>query len=248
MPDGEVSLARVSNAEVLLQAMIEKNADPAAVRAWIDNIRIWRQQEAVEAFNAAMTACQQEMPVVVKDATNKDNGSKYAKLETIAFTARPIYTKHGFSISYGEEPAMKEGCIGLFIKVRHSQGHVEQYHGDYQLDNVGMKGSPNKTAIQGTVSSHSYAKRDLLCMAFNITIAGTDLDGQAPTDRVITPAEHTEIANAAIASEKAGEIRNKDHFFDWLCEQSKVASLKDIRKSTFDKGMAELKRKAKPTS
>src|SRR4051794_30455432 len=58
-------------------------------------------EDARKAFNAAMSAAQGQMRPVWRDAANSQTNSRYAKLETIDDKIRPIYTEHGFSLTFG---------------------------------------------------------------------------------------------------------------------------------------------------
>lgn len=130
------------------------------------------------AFQKSMAKCQAEMPVIVRDADNKQTLSKYAKYETILTQAKPCYTKHGFSLSFYQQDA-KENFVRVCCDVMHIDGHSKSYHVDLPVDMVGIKGVANKTEIHGMASTFSYAKRYLFCMIFNIQIADTDDDAQS---------------------------------------------------------------------
>ena len=62
-------------------------------------LRMQREMEHDQfrrAFNQAMASAQALMPPVVRSATNKHLGNKYAKLEDVDREMRPIYTENGF--------------------------------------------------------------------------------------------------------------------------------------------------------
>lgn len=128
------------------------------------------------AFKKAMNECQREMPIVVRDAENLQTNSRYAKYETIINTARPTYTKHGFSLSFGTEKSDILDHVRVTCEVMHQDGHSKKEFVDLPLDMTGIKGSVNKTAVHATGSTYSYGKRYLFCMIFNISIANEDDD------------------------------------------------------------------------
>lgn len=130
------------------------------------------------AFNEAMSAAQAEMPQVERDAQNQQTNSWYAKLETLNEAAVPIYTKHGFSLSFGEQDCPKEGHIRIVCHCSHKAGHTRLYHGDVPLDLAGIKGNPNKTQTHAFGSTNSYGRRYLTLLIFNIVMADEDDDGQ----------------------------------------------------------------------
>lgn len=170
-----------TNPLMLLHLAVEKGMDPAQLKALVDLHEQWRAARANEAFSASMNACQAEMPTAVRDARNEHTKSTYIRLETINHVAKPIYTKHGFALSFAEADSSVTGFKRTICDVRHIAGHRERYHIDLPIDGTGAKGGASSmNAVQGCISTGSYGLRVLVCRIFNITVADTDLDGQAP--------------------------------------------------------------------
>lgn len=146
-------------------------------------------QEAARKYSVAMQACQAEMPIVGKDAANAQTNSRYTRLETMYGIVVPIYTKHGFSVSYstGEPPPER---IRVIAKVSHVAGHTETHMIDVPSDHLGPKGTPNKTLVHAFGSSMSYARRYLTMLIFNIA---TSDDDDAAKKRA--PESATELKN-----------------------------------------------------
>lgn len=135
-------------------------------------------KEAAAAFATAMKAAQDEMPVVFRDSENESNRSRYAKLEKLDAKIRPVYAKHGFSLSFsGAEPKVA-GNLRVVCKVMHTGGHSEEHELEGGMDTTGAKGGATKTAIQGLGSSASYLRRYLTLMIFNVMLSNEDNDGQ----------------------------------------------------------------------
>lgn len=139
------------------------------------------ERDAKAEFNAAMSACQAEMPRIVPTFRNEQTQSDYAALEEIDRVARPIYTRHGFALSFGTEDCPIKDFYRQTCKVSHRGGHSEMRHADLPIDNVGLKGNPNKTGIQGFGSTMTYGQRYITKLVFNIVIGGEDNDGNGPT-------------------------------------------------------------------
>jgi hypothetical protein len=133
--------------------------------------------EASLAFVRAMSACQGEMLSIVRDAENKHTRTRYARLETIDAAVRPIYTRHGFSLSFNS-PEPIAGAMRITCDVSHSGGHTKQYQLEGALDGAGAKGASNKTDIQALGSTSTYLRRYLTMMVFNITLTDEDDDGE----------------------------------------------------------------------
>ena len=95
------------------------------------------------AFNAAMSAAQREMRPVAADAFNPSTRSKYASYEAIHSALRPIYTAHGFGLSFNTAEASGMRGPRLMIKclVTHEMGHSREYQIEMPADGKGARGS-----------------------------------------------------------------------------------------------------------
>lgn len=153
-----------------------------------------RSADAESAFNRAMQAAQEEIKPVARDAFNPSNKSKYARLETVDNAIRPIYTKHGFALSFNSGPPKEPGNVRILCDVRHSAGHVKPYELEGGLDMTGAKGTANKTSIQGLGSSVSYLRRYLTLMIWNVPLVDEDNDGNR-TVEFITEQEVLKIVD-----------------------------------------------------
>lgn len=160
--------------EFLARAVRDPSIDVHKLQAIYQMQREIVADDRRERFHEAMNAVQGEMQAVVRNALNSETRSKYATLEAVDAAIRPIYAKHGFSLSFSEaandQPEMKIECI-----VRRG-GHAETFHLSALSDMTGPKGTPNKTNVQGVGSSVSYLRRYLTCMIFNVALRD-DNDG-----------------------------------------------------------------------
>jgi hypothetical protein len=132
---------------------------------------------AKKAFFAAMSEVQSEVEGVIKTKKNAQTNSMYASLDGVIEMAKPIYTKHGFSVIFSEGKADTDGEIRILADVLHKDGHERPYHYDLAVDDKGIKGSINKTKIHGKASSISYGRRYLMCMIWNIPTSDNDGNG-----------------------------------------------------------------------
>jgi len=219
-----------------LVAVIERAARDPNID--IDKMeRLLAMQERIFArtaeadFNAAMSACQAEMPVIKATFKNDQTNSYYAALEEVDRIARPIYTRHGFSLSFGTADCPIEGCYRQTCKVSHRGGHSEMRQADLATDMVGLKGNPNKTAIQGFSSSMTYGQRIITRLVFNIVI-GDDNDGNGPT------LSKDQIATIEAKMREAGT--NKEQFLEFW----RVKNLEIMPAFNFPVIMDMLARKA----
>jgi hypothetical protein len=132
-------------------------------------ITIMDRQAKIE-FDEAMAECQAEMADVriIKNATNKQTNSSYANHEIICAAIKPIYTRHGFRLSFSEGKAEIESEIRITCAVTHKKGHTEKFWIDLPADGAGIKGSVNKTPIHAKGSTFSYGRRYLTLMIFDL--------------------------------------------------------------------------------
>ncbi len=189
----ETTVATQSNQHPLpmLQSMIDTGSDPESLRQMMELAERWRANEAKESYNRAMTKCQGAMTSVVRTKQNTQTNSKYATLENIHVQCRPIWTGAGFTLSFGEKKHDQDGWVRMVCTVRHDDGHSEEFERSGPMDDVGMKGNPTKTGIQGVASAGSYLIRYLICGVFDIVIADTDHDGNPPQKTPPSPIRST---------------------------------------------------------
>lgn len=164
----------------LLAVIARAASDPAVDLEKME--RLLSLQERVMAknaetdFNAAMRAAQAEMRPVAADADNKQTRSRYATYAALDRALRPVYTRHGFSISFdtGDSPA---DSILLLAYVSHSGGHTRTYRALMPADGKGAKGGDVMTRTHAVGSGMSYGMRYLLKMIFNVAVGEDDDDG-----------------------------------------------------------------------
>ena len=188
MPHGESGLSVLPKTQVdmLLETIapaIQRGTDPAVVREQIALMKDLMAMKAKESFDAAMLVCRKEMSEVFKDSKNESNNSRFATLEKIDRMAYPVYDRNGFTLSWSQAESPQAGWTRLVCDVAHSGGHHELKWLEGPMDDTGMKGSKNKTGIQGMGSTWTYLQRRLLAMCFNIRVVGTDNDGERPKPR-----------------------------------------------------------------
>jgi len=139
-------------------------------------------RQAKQDFSIAMAECQKAMPDILKTKENKQTKSKYESLDGLNKAISPVYTSHGFSISFGTDTAPDEdnAMIRVTAEVNHSAGWSKGYHYDLPYDIAGIAGTVNKTKIHASGSTLSYGRRYLLKLIFNLTtVDELDDDGAA---------------------------------------------------------------------
>lgn len=216
-------------------SIIERAArDPNVDLDKMERLMAMRERElgraAEQAFNEAMKAAQAEMRSVSADATNTQTKSKYATYAKLDAALRPIYTKHGFSVSFDEADSPKPEHIRCLAYVAHEAGHTRTYRKDMPADGKGAKGGDVMTKTHATGAASSYGQRYLLKGIFNVAVGEDDTDGNAPDEPVkfITPEQVNEIREAL--EDNGGDIEK-------FCAYGKVSSLAEIPAHQFQSAL-----------
>ena len=150
-------------------------------------------KQAETAFNAAMAVAQSEMGRVSADATNPSTRSKYASYGQLDRHLRPIYTRHGFALSFFTADSPQPEWVRVVCHVTHREGHGRDYPVDMPADGKGAKGGDVMTKTHAVGSAMSYGMRYLLKLIFNVAIGENDDDGNTASDPVLTVEHAKEI-------------------------------------------------------
>lgn len=231
-----------------LLSVIEKAIERGASAEQLDKLialhERWHHQLRIEHYNTAMCACQADMPAVVKDATNTHTKSRYPKLESVIATTKPIYTKHGFSLSFETEESPLPNHMRVVCDVQHAGGHVKRHRMDISLDGTGSQGNRSAmNATQADGSTVSYGRRYIIFQIFNMAVAEEDNDGNtaAPGHGAISAAQLALIQSAIEGVERKGISFDHEAFLAWL----KIGSVADMPAAMFPTALAAINRKAR---
>lgn len=134
-------------------------------------------RDAEQEFNDALNAAQGEIPRVAPDLSNPQTSSRYASYKALDKVLRPIYIRHGFSLSFDETDCPKPDHIRVLCYCSHRGGHTRKYQKDMACDGKGPKGGEVMTKTHAEGAAQSYAMRYLLKGIFNIAVGEDDTDG-----------------------------------------------------------------------
>lgn len=169
--------------QVIERAARDPNVDIDKLERLLQLQERMQERQATGDFDNAMADAQEQMRQVRADANNPQTRSKYASYSQLDAALRPVYSRHGFAISFDTEPAA-ENYVRVVGRVSHRGGHRQRYQIDMPADGKGAKGNDVMTKTHATGSAVTYGKRYLLCMIFNVAIGnGTDDDGNAAGGR-----------------------------------------------------------------
>lgn len=218
-------------AQMIMQA-VQGGADLEKMEKLLELHERWEASQAKKIYADSFSLAQTEIESVTKEKTNNQTHSKYATLEDIIESSKPVYTKHGFSVVFYEGETTKPDHVRICADVSHKAGHKETYYYDVPLDGKGIKGNANMTAIHAKASSTSYGRRYLMCMIWNI--ATDDDDGNKADTETIDEKQLHELVDMIITV-SADEEK--------FCAYLGVEELKDLRKSDYQKALSALKAK-----
>lgn len=149
---------------------------------WKDKKSEERKEQAEQArlaFFRDKALMQAEMPIVPRTMPNPNTGKNYSPLEVVWALCAEVWVKFGFSVSFDVE-TQTNGWLRVSCIVNHKDGHEVVYHaGDAPSDDKGIKGSVNKSVVQGNQSTVTYVKRGVLCNAMGIVTKDEDDDGNS---------------------------------------------------------------------
>jgi hypothetical protein len=193
-----------------------------------------REREAVTAFAMSMSDAQGQMEPVRRDCSNPNTKSRYASYQALDAAVRPVYSRHGFALTFNTEPQSSQDISRVTCLVMHKGGHTVRYQKDMPIVTTGPKGTDMMTRTHASVSADTYAMRDLLRMIWNI--ATFDDDGNAAGS---TPID----AQQLIELEKLIEETGAD--LDKFCAYMGVSELAALPARKFENAKTALRNVAK---
>lgn len=185
--------------EVIARAARDPSVDIDKMERLIAMQERVQARDAEMAFNQAMNAAQAEMRPISANASNPQTKSRYATFDKLDRELRPIYTAHGFSMSFDEGEAPREDYVRVVCYLAHVGGHTRTYHRDMPADGKGAKGGDVMTKTHAAGAAGSYGSRYLLKGIWNIAVGEDDGDGNE-TRPTVPPAEYVKIANLVQAT------------------------------------------------
>src|SRR5262249_33071493 len=136
-------------------------------------VRDARARQAALEFNVAMTAVQSEIERVVPDLENKQTSKKYESFVGLNKAVRPVYVKHGFSLTFGTADCPLAEHVRITCDVARGE-HSKSYQVDVCCDGKGPKGGDVMTKADAEAAAMSRGRRYLVKMIFNIAVGQDD--------------------------------------------------------------------------
>lgn len=171
----------------LLQIALQNNAAIDVIERLSALQERAQDRDAEMQFVEAMNAAQAEIVRVVPNEYNQQTKSKWATYAKLDKAIRPIYIKHGFSLSFnsGDSPLPQTVRVQCFVS--HRAGHTRIYNSPpMPSDGKGAKGGDVMTLTHATGAAMSYGARYLLKFIFNIAVGEDDNDGNGTNADLMT--------------------------------------------------------------
>ncbi len=233
-PEGSAVLSVESS---LLEVIAKAASDPSVDMDKMERLFVMHERMQARgseiAFNEALNAAQAEMRPIYTNASNPQTKSRYATFDKLDKALRPIYTKHGFSLSFDEGDSLKPEHVRVICYVSHVAGHTRTYHRDMPADGKGAKGGDVMTKTHAAGAAGSYGARYLLKGIFNVAVGEDDQDGNEHVPSINS--EQAAILNGLADVVGADKIA--------FCRYLKVTSLPDIPSNRYTEAVNMLSQK-----
>lgn len=247
----EAAHTATSIIQVIERAALNPNVDIDKMeRLLAMQERILAKQSEM-AFDAAMADAQAEMRPISADAENPHTRSRYASYAALDNALRPIYTKHGFALSFDTGEAKKEDHVLVLCRVSHRHGHKHVYRIEIPADGKGSRGGDVMTKTHAVGSGCSYGSRYLLKLIFNVAVGEHDDDGNGasappkPAEKQPDPVPEGTVLDLIAAMEACATLSDlQKSFASAIVEAAKAKDMKarDRFVETKDKRKAELQK------
>lgn len=230
----EAGATPVSILDLLDRALSDKSVDVEKMSKLMDLYERVEKRNASQAYTVAMVEAQKEMDPIRTDASNPQTKSKYATYPALDRAIRPIYSKHGFAVSYDTGNDAPPDFLRVIAHVMHNGGHTQDYHIDMPADGKGARGGDVMTKTHATGSAFTYGKRYVLGGIFNIVISDrTDDDGNSAGVKEFITAEQAENIKSLIDFTKSDTGK--------FCKYFKIASIAELPAKDHDRAIESLK-------
>lgn len=205
-----------------------------------------KQSESIGKLAAALVAAQPELRGIGRDSTNPDFRSKYASLDHIIATVRPILASHKLAIVQGSEVAPTADTVLVETKLIHESG--EWLSSSVVMPLVGrmLKGGGRAAPDpQSGGSAVTYGRRyglsAILCLSTDEDDDGTAASRPRQQARAERPAPRpTASTTASAASDKPTSIEPADAMWNGKrlgdMEDGELAALSMQMKADGKKG------------
>lgn len=236
VPTKETSLI-----DVIARAASDPQVDVAKMEKLLEMHTKIVAKNSEDAFNIAMNAAQSEISRIATDADNSQTQSKYATYAKLDRVLRPVYIRHGFSLSFTTNPSAPAEYVHTICYVSHNAGYTREYNAVIPYSKTGPKGNAVMTDTHAAGSAMQYGMRYLLKYIFNVAIGAED-DGNAAGAGPKLNAEQVAEINQLIKKTDSGSGTYVSSYLGYISKLAKctINIVEEIPASVFKDAKAVL--------
>lgn len=245
--------AAIDPMRVLLEAVRRDGIDIAVIERIESMAERYEDRRAEREFNIAFAQFKSACPPIERH-TDDDNPSmmvtrngvkrprRYASLDDIDRTVRPVLARHGLSYGWTQPQVTGDVFITISSIIRHEGGHsIETPSPPIPVEGTpaygDRKGSSASPAQRYGIAS-TYAMRYSLIAALGLTTCDPDDDGRRiSADPEEPKIDERQLANLVDAIDQTATDRAK------FMRYFKITALSDLPVSQYDRAMRALAQK-----
>ncbi len=158
------------------EVAIQNGAAMEVVQSILAEMRLQRDREEREAFNAALRRIQSKLKTISKRGWNPDTQSNFATTEDIDNEIQSLLQEEGMSLSFVPNTSDKPDMV-LIVGTLSLGAYSREYPLEMPADGKGAKGGGVMSRTHATGSAITYGKRYLKNMIFDLRFKEIDNDG-----------------------------------------------------------------------
>lgn len=163
----ERTVSTFQSADQIIKACLTKDIDVGKLEKLLEIKGKFEAEEAKKRFQVEFAMLQQDIPDIPKTKEVKTQTGalayKYADLPAILKAVKPIMAEHGFSFSWSEGTADKEGHRRVYCHI-HGYGHTETNYVDFPPPPTNQLTNEAQTLAMAS----TYGRRYSFCEAVGI--------------------------------------------------------------------------------
>lgn len=225
--------------EFLHEAATNPAVDVGKMQAILDMKAKEDARASEAAFDENMARVQKALDPIRADMESAKPKNKYASAVKLDKAIRPIYSEHGFGVSFDTDECPQPLTVRVVAYVTNS-GHRRRYFIDIPADGKGPSGGDVMSRTHAVGSAMTYGRGILLRAIFNLVVdKSDDDDGRAAgrTERPDSPINESQVKRLQTLLEQTNS--SIPRFLEYLGEQS----IMTIPASRFDEAVAMLNAK-----
>ena len=187
------------------------------------------KSEEINELAAAISMAQGEIENASKNSANPHFKSKYADLAEVINCIRPVFSKHGLSVT--QFPSYEGGVVSVETVIAHKSG---------QWMSGTISAPVSKQDAQGVGSATTYCRRYSLAAVACLAQEDDDAENAIGMNTKASPAKSitdSQIADLTALMEQVGSDSSK------FCAYFKINRIAELHASEYGRAVAMLEKK-----